>query len=81
MGDILSDLPPVTNFTFAERAQYASKPQTPLQLWFQRDPPSWQATREERAQRADAFMQGTHQMLERKVTEDDVEKVQQASSR
>ena len=29
MGDILSDLPAVTNFTFAERAEYASKPRTP----------------------------------------------------
>ena len=48
MGDILSDLPAVTNFTFAERAEYASKPRTPSQLWLQRDPKPWQANRAER---------------------------------
>ena len=75
MGDILSDLPPVTNFTFAERAEYGSKPQTPSQLWLQRDPPSWQATRESRAERADAFLLPTHQIVESRVSSTDMEKV------
>lgn len=67
MGDILSDLPPVANFTFAESAQYASEAQTPLQLWAQRDPPCWQASRESRAQRADDFMREGHAALETKI--------------
>ena len=80
MGDILSDLPPVTNFTFAESAQYASEANTPLQLWAQRDPPSWQAGRESRAQRADEFMQEGHAALEAKIRQgehnfDGIEKV------
>ncbi|KAL3146940.1 hypothetical protein ABBQ38_014910 [Trebouxia sp. C0009 RCD-2024] len=67
MGDIFSDLPKVSNFTFAESAEYASPAQTPLQLWFQRDPPSWQASRESRGQRADAFMREGHAALEKKI--------------
>lgn len=67
MGDILSDLPKVSNFTFAESAEYASQAQAPLQLWFQRDPPSWQASRESRGQRADAFMREGHAALEKKI--------------
>ena len=67
MGDILSDLPRVSNFTFAESAEYASQAQTPLQLWFQRDPPSWQASRASRGQRADAFMREGHAALEKKI--------------
>jgi hypothetical protein len=63
MGDILSDLPAVSNFTVAEAAAYQSKPQTPLQLWLRRDPPAWQASREERAARADAAMAETHAHL------------------
>ena len=74
MGDILGDLPAVTNFTFAESAEYAHEAQTPLQLWLQRDPPSFQASRETRGQRADAFMCEGHAAMERKVRkgEDDV---------
>ncbi len=67
MGDILSDLPQVGNFTFAERAQYGSQPQTPMQMWLQRDPPSWQASRESRADRADAFMHDGHAAVEKKI--------------
>lgn len=48
MGDILSDLPAVGNFTFAEHAQYASKPNTPSQLWLRRQPKPWQASRADR---------------------------------
>lgn len=66
MGDILSDLPKVENLTLAERAQYASRPATPLQAWLRRDPPAWQASRQSRAQRADGFMQAGHDALERK---------------
>ena len=67
MGDILSDLPAVSNFTFAESAKYANEAQTPLQLWLQRDPPSYQASRETRGQRADAFMREGHAAMEKKV--------------
>lgn len=67
MGDILSDLPKVSNFTFAEAGQYASEAQTPLQLWLQRDPPSYQASRESRGLRADAFMQEGHAAIEKKI--------------
>ena len=67
MGDILSDLPPVGNFTFAERAEYRSGPQTPMQMFLQRDPPSWQASRESRAAKADAYMRPGHDALEAKI--------------
>ncbi len=67
MGDILSDLPEVGNFTFSERAEYASAPKTPTQMWLQRDPPSWQASRESRADRAEGFMQEGHAALEEKI--------------
>lgn len=67
MGDILSDLPPVGNFTFAERAQYVCSPKTPTQMWLQRDPPDWQASRESRADRAEGFMQEGHAALEEKI--------------
>ncbi len=67
MGDILSDLPEVGNFTFAERAEYASAPKTPTQMWLQRDPPSWQATRESRADTAAGFMREGHAALEEKI--------------
>ena len=67
MGDILADLPVVTNFTFAESAEYATTAQSPLQLWLQRDPPSYQASRQTRGQRADAFMQEGHAALEKKI--------------
>lgn len=67
MGDILSDLPAVGNFTFAERAEYASAPKTPTQMWLQRDPPSWQASRESRADRAEGFMQKGHAALEENI--------------
>ena len=66
MGDILSDLPKVGNLTFAERAQYASAPRTPMQAWLRRPQPSWQASRESRADRADDFMQQGHAFLEKK---------------
>ena len=67
MGDILSDLPPAENFTFAESAQYASAPKTPMQAWLRRDPPSWQASREARAQQADDFMRDGHAAIETKI--------------
>ena len=44
MSDILSDLPPVSNLTTAEQAQYASRARTPLQAWLRHIPPGWQAT-------------------------------------
>lgn len=71
MGDILSDLPVVSNFTFAECAEYAGEAQTPLQLWLQRDPPSYQASRETRGQRADAFMREGHAAMEKKVRKEE----------
>ena len=85
MGDILSDLPAVGNFTFAERAEYASGPKTPTQMWLQRGPPSWQASRESRADRAEGFMQEGHAALEEKIRkgENDVggaERVSQGGS-
>ena len=56
MGDVLSDLPEVNNYTTAEAAQYASAPQRPYQMWLRREPPAWQASAEERARRADEAM-------------------------
>ena len=57
MGDILSDLPNVTSFGIAEARHYQKGgPKTPLQLWLRRDPPAWQASREQRARAADAAM-------------------------
>ncbi|KAL0043430.1 hypothetical protein WJX79_004501 [Trebouxia sp. C0005] len=67
MGDILSDLPAVGNFTFAERAEYASAPRTPTQMWLRRHPSSWQASQESRADRAEGFMQEGHAALEEKI--------------
>ena len=82
MGDILSDLPAVTNFTFAESADYASEARTPLQLWAQRDPPSWQADRASRGRRADEFMQQGHAALQAKIRkgEDTYDGLEKAST-
>lgn len=32
LGDVFSDLPDITNFTFAESAEYGSDPQSPFQV-------------------------------------------------
>lgn len=56
MGDVLSDLPVVTNYTTAEAAKYATAPKTPYQMWLRRQPPTWQASPAERARRADEAM-------------------------
>ena len=39
LGDALSDLPPISNFTFADAAEYASAPRTPYQAFLRRNPP------------------------------------------
>lgn len=43
IADTLWDLPPVGNYSFAERGEYLSEPISPFQAWIRRDPPSWQA--------------------------------------
>ncbi len=60
MGDVLSDLPEISNYTTAEAAQYASDPKTPYQMWLRRQPPAYQAQAKERARRADEAMAAMH---------------------
>lgn len=59
MGDVLSDLPAVSNFSTAEALEYASEPQRPYQMWLRRPPPPWQASAEQRAALAHAAMEAS----------------------
>lgn len=63
LGDVLSDLPEVSTFSTADRTMYATEPQTPMQLYLRRDPPSWAASREHRARLAAAMMADTRDDL------------------
>ena len=67
LGDILSDLPEVSTFSTADRTMYATEPQTPMQLYLRRDPPSWAASREHRARLAAAMMADTREDLAYKM--------------
>ena len=42
LGDVLSDLPPVSTFCQAEGAFYLGAPQSITQAWLRRDPPAGQ---------------------------------------
>ncbi|CAD7697916.1 unnamed protein product [Ostreobium quekettii] len=57
VGDALSDLPPVTNYCFADAMDYKLPPQRPYQLWMRRKPPTWEPSLEERARAADWLME------------------------
>ena len=63
LGDVLSDLPQVSTFSTADRTMYATEPQTPMQLYLRRNPPSWAASREHRARLAAAAMADTREDL------------------
>lgn len=56
LGDVLSDLPEISNFCSAEWSEYASEPKTPMQLWLRRPPPAGSPSAAERAAAADAYM-------------------------
>ena len=42
LGDVLSDLPPVSTFCQAEGANYLGDPRSITQAWLRRDPPAGQ---------------------------------------
>ena len=44
LEDACTDLPPVTNFHFADKAAYGKRPKTIFQKWMRRDPPIHQVT-------------------------------------
>ena len=62
VGDILRDLPGVSNLTFSERAEYASPPVSPTQ-WYLRQglsmAPDGAAVHEMRGKAAERYMQPT----------------------
>lgn len=59
MGDVLSDLPDVHNYTFSEYLEYKTPPQCPHQVFLRRDPPQGQISRAQRADRAQLLIQKT----------------------
>ena len=61
LGDIFTDLPEVTNFTFADRTNYECGPKTPMQHFLRRDPPEWAADRHTRAESAVESMASTQE--------------------
>ncbi|PSC69902.1 BTB POZ and MATH domain-containing 2-like isoform A [Micractinium conductrix] len=63
LGDILSDLPAVSNFEILERQRYASEPQRVTQAWLRRDPRPWMTPREERMAAQDAYQKEDHDWL------------------
>lgn len=63
LGDILSDLPDVSNFTVSDRSNYESGPMTPMQHYLRRDPPGWAANKYERAENAVLAMASTQEEM------------------
>ena len=61
LGDILSDLPDVSNFAVSDRSAYESDPMTPMQHYLRRDPPEWAGDRYTRAERAVNAMASTQE--------------------
>lgn len=57
LGDIFSDLPEISSFTFSESAHYKTDTaQTPYQHFLRRPPPFNESSQEARAAAAEAFM-------------------------
>lgn len=67
LGDILSDLPRVSNFAVSDRSTYQSKPKTPMQRFLRRDPPAWAANKYSRAENAVRAMASTQEDMASRI--------------
>lgn len=68
LGDIFSDLPEISSFTFSESAHYkTATAQTPYQHFLRRPPPFNESSQEARAAAAEAFMTSCRDAERRKI--------------
>ncbi|WIA20554.1 hypothetical protein OEZ85_004945 [Tetradesmus obliquus] len=65
MGDVLTDLPAVSNYEEGDRQHYASDPQSVAQAWLRRTPPGYSRSLPERCIYAGAAMEPWQQMQQR----------------
>ena len=68
LGDIFSDLPEISSFTFSESAHYkTATAQTPYQHFLRRPPPFNESSQEARAAAAEAFMRSCRDDERKKI--------------